>query len=204
MYIYTTPTFSTSSVATPTSPNLHLSTPTPTPASTSPTPTSSVSTPETYSAVYICLDYLHVHLPHICIFCACIIFNTSIYTDACITYTYTCTYLYIIYICISTSTHIYIICQSVQFSRSVVSNSLRPHELQHARPLCPSPHHVYPRLYHLHPYLHTPVSTLSMGTLKSLSPKPAPHLHIKYLNLHHLYACTCIKCLYLHCLYVHA
>ena len=27
----------------------------------------------------------------------------------------------------------------IQFSRSVVSNSLRPHELQHARPLCPSP-----------------------------------------------------------------
>ena len=26
----------------------------------------------------------------------------------------------------------------VQFSRSVVSNSLRPHELQHARPPCPS------------------------------------------------------------------
>ena len=28
---------------------------------------------------------------------------------------------------------------SVQFSHSVVSDSLRPHELQHARPLCPSP-----------------------------------------------------------------
>ena len=28
---------------------------------------------------------------------------------------------------------------SVQFSRSVVSKSLRPHELQHARPPCPSP-----------------------------------------------------------------
>ena len=28
---------------------------------------------------------------------------------------------------------------SVQFSRSVVSNSLRPHDLQHARPPCPSP-----------------------------------------------------------------
>ena len=27
----------------------------------------------------------------------------------------------------------------VQFSRSVVSNSLQPHELQHARPPCPSP-----------------------------------------------------------------
>ena len=28
---------------------------------------------------------------------------------------------------------------SVQFSPSVISNSLRPHELQHARPPCPSP-----------------------------------------------------------------
>ena len=28
---------------------------------------------------------------------------------------------------------------SVQFSRSVVSNSLQPRELQHARPPCPSP-----------------------------------------------------------------
>ena len=28
---------------------------------------------------------------------------------------------------------------SVQFSRSVLSDSLRPHELQHARPPCPSP-----------------------------------------------------------------
>ena len=33
---------------------------------------------------------------------------------------------------------------SVQFSRSVVSNPLRSHGLQHARPLCPSP---TPRLY---------------------------------------------------------
>ena len=29
--------------------------------------------------------------------------------------------------------------QSVQFSRSIVSDSLQPHELQHARPPCPSP-----------------------------------------------------------------
>ena len=28
---------------------------------------------------------------------------------------------------------------SVQFSRSIVSNSLRPHESQHTRPPCPSP-----------------------------------------------------------------
>ena len=33
---------------------------------------------------------------------------------------------------------------SVQFSHSVVSDSLRPHELQHARPPCPSP---TPRVY---------------------------------------------------------
>ena len=33
---------------------------------------------------------------------------------------------------------------SVQFSRSVVSDSLRPHESQHARPPCPSP---TPRLH---------------------------------------------------------
>ena len=31
------------------------------------------------------------------------------------------------------------ILSSVQFSRSVVSNSLQPHESQHARPPCPSP-----------------------------------------------------------------
>ena len=30
-------------------------------------------------------------------------------------------------------------CTSVQFSRSIVSDSLQPHESQHARPPCPSP-----------------------------------------------------------------
>ena len=33
----------------------------------------------------------------------------------------------------------YVIFSSVQLSRSVVSDSLRPHESQHARPPCPSP-----------------------------------------------------------------
>ena len=32
-----------------------------------------------------------------------------------------------------------IFCHSVQFSRSVMSESLWPHELQHTRPPCPSP-----------------------------------------------------------------
>ena len=35
--------------------------------------------------------------------------------------------------------NLYFLRSSVQFSRLVVSNSLRPHELQHARPACPSP-----------------------------------------------------------------
>ena len=33
----------------------------------------------------------------------------------------------------------FILISSVQFSRSVVSNALRPHESQHAMPPCPSP-----------------------------------------------------------------
>ena len=38
----------------------------------------------------------------------------------------------------------YIPCSSVQFSHSVVSDSLRPHELHHPGPPCPSP---TPRVY---------------------------------------------------------
>ena len=45
-----------------------------------------------------------------------------------------------LYVCVCLYTHI----SSVQFSRSVVSDSLQPHESQHARPPCPSP---TPRVY---------------------------------------------------------
>ena len=43
--------------------------------------------------------------------------------------------------CVSVSDHscFLFIFSSVQFSRSVVSNSLRPHQLQHSRSPCPSP-----------------------------------------------------------------
>ena len=50
-------------------------------------------------------------------------------------------YVSINYLCIfneSNSTTV-LYWSSVQFSRSVVSDSLRPHESQHARPPCPSP-----------------------------------------------------------------
>ena len=48
-----------------------------------------------------------------------------------------------IYMCVCTYIHICMYL-SVQFSCSVVSDSLQPHELQHARPPCPSPN---PRVY---------------------------------------------------------
>ena len=49
---------------------------------------------------------------------------------------------------------------SVQFSRSVVSDSLQPHELQHSRPPCPSPTlRVYPNPYPLSRWCHPAISS---------------------------------------------
>ena len=49
---------------------------------------------------------------------------------------------------------------SVQFSRSVVSDSLRPHESQHARPPCPSPTpRVHPDSRPLSQWYHPAIST---------------------------------------------
>ena len=49
---------------------------------------------------------------------------------------------------------------SVQFSRSVVSNSLQPHEPQHARPPCPSPTPgVYPNSCPLSLWCHPTISS---------------------------------------------
>ena len=49
---------------------------------------------------------------------------------------------------------------SVQFSRSIVSDSLWPHELQYARPTCPSPTPgVYPNPYPLSWWCHPTVSS---------------------------------------------
>ena len=49
---------------------------------------------------------------------------------------------------------------SVQFSRTVVSNSLRPHESQHARPSCPSPTpRVYPNSCSSSQWFHPAISS---------------------------------------------
>ena len=50
--------------------------------------------------------------------------------------------------------------QSFQFSRSVMSNSLWPHELQHARPSCPSPTPgVYSNSHPLSQWCHPAISS---------------------------------------------
>ena len=50
--------------------------------------------------------------------------------------------------------------ERIQFSRLVVSNSLRPHELQHARPPCPSPTpRVYPNSHPLSWWCHPTISS---------------------------------------------
>jgi len=55
---------------------------------------------------------------------------------------------------------VYINGTSVQFSHSVMSNSLWPHEPQHARPLCPSPTPgVHPNPCLLSPWCHPTISS---------------------------------------------
>ena len=56
--------------------------------------------------------------------------------------------------------YMYIIEYSVQFSCSVVSNSLRPHELQHARPPCPAPTpRVHPNSHPSSQWCHPSISS---------------------------------------------
>ena len=63
---------------------------------------------------------------------------------------------------------------SVQFSRSVVSDSLRPHELQHARPPCPSPTPgVYPNSCPLSWWCH-PIISFSVVPFSSCSQSSHP------------------------------
>ena len=63
---------------------------------------------------------------------------------------------------------------SVQFSRSVVSDSLRPHEPQHARPSCLSPTpRVYPNSCPLNPWCHPTISSSVVPFSSHLQSFPA-------------------------------
>ena len=76
-----------------------------------------------------------------CVFCCCCCFNVLIFLAARHVRSWDQTHTP----CIGWQNLNHWIAREVlQFSRSVVSNSLRPHESQHARPPCPSP--VHPQL----------------------------------------------------------
>ena len=64
---------------------------------------------------------------------------------------------------------------SVQFSHSVVSNSLQPHESQHARPPCPSPT----------PGVHSNSRPLSRWCHPAISPLSSPSPPALNLSQHH-------------------
>ena len=74
---------------------------------------------------------------------------------------------------------------SVQFSRSVVSNSLRPHESQHARPPCPSPTpRVHPDSRPSSQWCHPAIS--SSVVLFSSCPNPSQHQNFfQWVNSSH-------------------
>ena len=68
---------------------------------------------------------------------------------------------------------IFHIAHSVQFSRSVVSDSLRPHKSQHSRPPCPSPTpRVHPDSRPLSQWCHPAIS--SSGVPFSSGPQSLP------------------------------
>ena len=68
--------------------------------------------------------------------------------------------LYIVCYNIHSSTHVADMISSVQFSRSVMSDSLWPHGLQHARPPCSSPTpRVYPNSCPLSWWCHPTISS---------------------------------------------
>ena len=72
--------------------------------------------------------------------------------------------------------------RSDQISRSVMSDSLRPHESQHARPPCPSPAPgVYPNLCPSSRWCHPPISGNCLVMMEQwwwlYKPKQAMKLH---------------------------
>ena len=72
--------------------------------------------------------------------------------------------------------YLWLFFSSVQFSHSVVSDSLRPHELQHTRPPCPSPiPGVYPNSWTLCQWYHL---TISSSVVPFLPPSIFPSIRV--------------------------
>ena len=66
------------------------------------------------------------------------------------------------------------IISSVQFSHSIVSNSLQPHELQHARPPCPSPTSEFTQT-HIHRVSDAVQPSHPLSSPSRLAPNPSQH-----------------------------
>ena len=94
------------------------------------------------------------------------------------TYICVCVYMYVLYIHTYTCVYVYI------FGRSVVSNCLRPHGLQHTRSPCPSPTpRVYPNSCPLSRWCHPtisssllPFSAFNFSQHQGLSDESVPHI----------------------------
>ena len=66
---------------------------------------------------------------------------------------------------------------SVQFSRSVVSDSLRPHESQHARPPCPSPTPEFTQI-HVHRVSDAIQPSHPLSSPSPPAPNPSQHQNL--------------------------
>ena len=79
-----------------------------------------------------------------------------------------------------------ILFSSVQFSLSVVSDSLRPHEQQHARPLCPSPTpRVHPNPCPLSQWYHPAISSSVIPFSSCLQSFPASGSLFQWVSFSH-------------------
>ena len=76
---------------------------------------------------------------------------------------------------------------SVQFSHSVVSSSLQPHELQHTRPPCPSPTpKVHPNSCPSSQWCYPAISSSAMSSPSSPAPNPSQHQSLfQWVNSSH-------------------
>ena len=90
------------------------------------------------------------------------------------TYTYTCIYAKTPTMECGEERQIYTEADSVQFSHSVMSDSLQPHELQYSRPPCPSPTpRVYPNSCPLSRWCHPTISSSVVPFSSCLQSFPA-------------------------------
>ena len=110
----------------------------------------------------------------------------------------------VLHIYINMHTYVYIYqFSSVQFSRSVMSSSLGPHALQHARPLCPSPTpgvhpDSCPSSQWCHPTCH-PLSSPSPPAPNPSSIRVFPMSQLLYVCIYiytyvytYIYICACV------------